>query len=118
MRSICPRLIVLLAEDDENDILFVRRALEKLGLVERLITVRDGAQVLAYFRALESGAIDPDHPAPDLLILDQNMPQVSGLDLLFWLRTQKRFESLPAMVLTTGLPPDRYKMLRRLGAVF
>src|SRR5690348_7667725 len=118
MTLIHPRLTVLLAEDDENDVLLIRRALEKLSVVGRLITVCDGEQVLAYFKAADIYADRQRFPAPDLLLLDHRMPRVSGLDVLFWLRTQSPFKRLPVLVLSVDLTPPETAILETLNAIY
>jgi CheY-like chemotaxis protein len=118
MTAIHPRLVVLLADDDENDVLFIGRALERLGVLDRLLTVADGEEVITYFRGLDAYSDRQKYPIPDLLILDHRMPKVSGLDVLFWVRTQKLFERLPILVFTTGLPADQLRILQTLRAVF
>jgi len=117
MTAIHPRLTVLLAEDDENDIVLIRRILEKLGLLSQLLTVADGEQALTYFRALSIQGDRNRYPWPELVLLDHRMPRVSGLDVLFWLRTQALFKHLPVLILSGGLNPQERSILQRLNAL-
>ena len=118
MKLFSKPLNVLLADDDDNDVLLIRRALMRLTKLDQFRTVSDGEQVIAYFRGAESFADRRTFPIPDLLILDHRMPRISGLDVLFWLRTQKPFERLPTLLFTTALAPAQLKILRSLRAVF
>ncbi len=109
-------LTVLLAEDDDNDVILIRRAFERLGLIRRLVAVADGEQIIPYLRAEGKYADRQSFPFPDLLLLDHRMPRLSGLDVLYWLRTEPRFERLPVLVLSNGLTPDESDLVKQLNA--
>ena len=53
---------------------------------------------------------------PDVLILDMNMPQVTGLDVLKWLRGTKRFKDLPIIVLSSEIQPQFIDSVVAAGA--
>jgi DNA-binding NarL/FixJ family response regulator len=57
-------------------------------------------------------------PLPRLLVLDQWMPRVSGVEVLSWLRGNTRFERLPVLVLTGGPPPDQIELTQRFKAAY
>jgi CheY-like chemotaxis protein len=104
--------IVLVADDDENDVLLLRRAFQKAGLSHTIVHVKNGQEAIDYLVAVGVNAKSP----PDLLLLDLKMPRMDGFDVLEWL--QSRAERLPLSVVvfsSSGLPRDREKV-EKLGA--
>ena len=109
-------LNVLLAEDDENDVILIRRAFKHLNCLGRLVVVPDGEQVLAYFQGEGKYSDRGSWPLPGVLVLDYGMPRLSGIDVLCWLRTEPRFSKLPVVLWSGGLPPAEHRMLSGLQA--
>jgi CheY-like chemotaxis protein len=107
---------VLLAEDDDNDVVLIRRALERAGTLRRLTVVEDGEQVIPYLLGLDKYADRRWFPFPNVVILDRRMRGLSGLDVLFWLRTEPRFKALPVLVLSNGFSPNELLIVERLNA--
>ena len=93
---------ILLAEDNENDILMMRRAFAQAAIPNPLFVVRDGQEAIDYLAGNGKYAERAAHPLPRLLLLDLRMPWMDGFDVLAWLRTQPRFNSLPVIVLTSS----------------
>ncbi len=79
-------MVLLLAEDDENDVVLFKRASEKAGLGIRLQRVSDGEEAIAYLRGLNAYEDRDLYPFPDLLILDLKMPRKTGFDVIEWVR--------------------------------
>lgn len=94
--------IILLAEDDENDIIFVTRALRKAMIFCPLYTVRDGDQAIRYLRGDGEYADRTRFPLPNLALLDIKMPRLTGLEVLHWLRTNSpdRLRRLPVIIMS------------------
>ncbi len=90
---------VLYAEDDDNDVFLLQRAFQKVKL-EGFQTVSDGQQAVNYLRACES---DPaKSPLLTLVLLDINMPFLSGLEVLTWIRGIPAFDLLPVWIFTSS----------------
>src|SRR5436190_21602940 len=106
MTDLPERLIVLLAEDDENDIFLAQRAFKRLGKGVRLLLVPDGDEVISYLRGDGKYAQRQSWPIPDVLFLDQSMPRISGTDVLCWIRNEPRFKALPVVIMSGGLSPS------------
>ncbi|HWH70972.1 MAG TPA: response regulator [Candidatus Sulfotelmatobacter sp.] len=95
---------ILVAEDEETDVLLLQIALKKAGLATELIVARDGQEAVDY---LSSAAVPPG-----LLLLDLKMPRLNGFDVLAWLETRPELKSLPVVVLSSSsLDTDTHKAL-------
>ncbi len=93
---------VLMAEDNEHDIIATKRAWKKSHVANPLKIVRDGEECLDYLykrgKYSEPGAA----PWPGILLLDIKMPKMDGLTLLKHIREDETFPRLPVIVLTTS----------------
>lgn len=94
-----PRLInVLLVEDDPGDVLMTREAFEEF-LNNRLDVVNDGVEAIAFLRRQEPYQ---DAPAPDLILLDLNLPRRDGREVLAEIKADPSLRHIPIVVLTTS----------------
>ena len=93
---------ILLAEDDPNDTLLIRRAFQKAGLGDCLKNVADGEQAIDYLRGVGQYADRAKYPLPFLLLLDLKMPGTNGFQVLQWLRSQTDLKRLLVVVLTSS----------------
>ncbi|MBD3221011.1 response regulator [bacterium] len=92
---------ILYAEDDPEDRLLVRDALAESRLANRLDTVTDGVELLAYLRREGKYADRPDE-LPGLILLDLNMPRMDGREALREIRADEALRRIPVVVLTTS----------------
>jgi len=90
---------VLLVEDDEGDILMTREAFEFHKIRNPLHVVTDGEQALHFMRRTGPFA---DAPRPGLILLDVNLPRLSGLEVLAALKQDPELAVLPVVMLTTS----------------
>jgi CheY-like chemotaxis protein len=90
---------VLLIEDDAADAMLVEEALVERGMTRSVNRVEDGVAALEYLR-------DTDNARPDLIVLDLNMPRMSGRELLAILKDDADLSAIPVVVLTTSGAPD------------
>ena len=93
---------ILLVEDNQDDIDLTLRALRQHKLISEVVVVKDGAEALDYLfaRGLYKGR-NPEE-VPQLVLLDVNLPKLSGLDVLKQLRQDARTKLLPVVMLTTS----------------
>lgn len=90
---------VLLIEDDMGDVELTEAALAKSKLKINLNVVNDGEEALAYLR--REGQYT-DAVRPNLIVLDLNLPGLSGLEILSAIRSDQRIKSIPVVILTTS----------------
>jgi|ERR1041385_2462589 two-component system response regulator len=107
---------VLIADDDRNDFLLVQLAFQKAGLPVTLSHVMNGQQVLDFIMGTGQFKDRPEKRLPDLLLLDLKMPLMDGFDVLTYLRTQPRLESLPVVVLSASQIDEDISRALKLGA--
>ncbi len=90
---------ILIAEDNEDDILLIREAFEEVKMVNQITVVKDGEEALAYLRGEEPYA---SAPLPGIVLLDINMPKKTGLEVLSEIKADHRFRALPVVMLTVS----------------
>lgn len=93
---------ILYAEDEETDAFFVERAFKQAGISQRLVVVRSGQEAIDYLAGRGDYADRARHPLPRLVLLDLNMPGVSGLEVLKWIRTTPAVCTLVTIMLTSS----------------
>src|SRR5438128_10999889 len=79
---------ILLVEDDEGDILLLRRAFRNARIANPLIEVRDGQAAIQYLSGDGDFAERTRYPLPFLILLDLRMPKLSGFEVLAWIRDE------------------------------
>ena len=94
--------VVLMAEDDEHDIVATKRAWKKHRIANPLFIVNDGEECLDFLRQRGKYS-DPDTaPQPGILLLDIKMPKMDGLTVLKHIREDKALHLLHVIMLTTS----------------
>jgi CheY-like chemotaxis protein len=89
-------LNILLVDDDEIDVMTVKRAFARANIANKLYVATDGIQALALLRA------DGIPASRRLILLDLNMPRMNGIELLREIRGDPALQSLTVIVLTTS----------------
>ncbi len=109
-------LEILLVEDNPADVRMTREALAASGVPHQLHVVRDGIDALSYLcRTVQS----EDAPKPDVVLLDLNIPRLSGHEVLGEIKRRDDLKHIPIVVLTCskaeqdmlksfGMQADRY----------
>jgi CheY-like chemotaxis protein len=94
-------LSVLLVEDSEPDAVLTQEAFESARIAVNLVVLKDGAAAIEFLDAAARG----DHPLPELILLDLNLPKVGGLEVLTHVKSHAKLKILPVIVMTTSTSP-------------
>lgn len=108
--------LVLYVEDEPDDVLFMSRAFKKAGLVNALRPAGDGREAIAYLAGEGVYADRGQHPLPTLVLLDLNLPVVSGFEVLKWLSGRPELKELPVVVFSSSERQEDKVKARKLGA--
>jgi CheY-like chemotaxis protein len=111
-----PAHAILLVEDNPADVQITQRALRDSGVPVQLIVVRDGQEAIDYLLREGVRGQEPSWRAPDLVLLDLNLPRLSGREVLERLRATTRFRAVPVVVLTTSSRPEDVRDMYAAGA--
>ncbi len=93
---------IVLVEDNPQDEMLTLRALRRANLVNHVQVVRDGQQAIDYLFREGEFADRPGVDLPAVIILDLNLPRVSGLEVLARLRADARTRLVPIVILTSS----------------
>jgi len=100
---------ILLVEDDNVDVMTVRRALKDLQVARQLVPAGDGEEALDYLR--NSG-----NAKPRIILLDLNMPKMNGTEFLKIVKADETLKKIPVIVLTTSSSEQDIVRSFELGA--
>jgi two-component system response regulator len=93
---------ILLVEDNSNDEELTLRALKRANIANEVIVVRDGAEALDYLFANGTYAGRDPAEVPQVVLLDLNLPKLSGLEVLQRIRADENTKYLPVVILTSS----------------
>lgn len=102
-------LYILLADDDADDRLFFKEAMEEINPDTLVSFVNDGSQLMYFLN-------QPGITLPDILFLDLNMPVKSGMDCLKEVRANRRFQDLVIVIYSTSGSEDDMQKAFAYGA--
>jgi two-component system, chemotaxis family, response regulator Rcp1 len=86
---------ILLVEDNEGDVILTREAFKDSKIKNHISVARDGEEALK--------TLYGQHPLPDLILLDINLPKVDGLEVLATIKQDDRLKAIPVIMLTTSM---------------
>lgn len=107
---------ILLVEDNEDDVLLMKRALKVAQVINPLFVVEDGQQAMDYLAGTGEYENRREFPFPQIVFLDLKLPIKSGHEVLEWIRQQSRFDGLVVIVLTSSGAQADLNKAYRLGA--
>jgi two-component system response regulator len=93
---------ILLVEDNPDDEALTFSALTKNNIGSHVVVAHDGAEALDYLFCTEQYSERDVNLDPEVVLLDLNLPKVSGLEVLHRLRTNERTKNLPVVILTSS----------------
>lgn len=107
---------ILLVEDNPDDEVLTRRALERNKIANAVNVVRDGAEALDYLFCRGHYAARDPADLPTVTLLDLKLPKIDGLQVLRQLRGNERTRLLPIVILTSSREEQDLINSYRLGA--
>jgi CheY-like chemotaxis protein len=107
--------VILMADDDPDDRLFVKEAVARLDICE-VRFAEDGEELLDYLNR-EGKYTDPQHaPQPDFILLDLNMPKKGGCEALAEIKSAPNLREMPVIIFTTSDQEEDRNNCRKAGA--
>ncbi|MGC9968077.1 MAG: response regulator [Syntrophobacteraceae bacterium] len=116
MGSRSPGLVVLMADDDEDDCFLVESAFREIGIDHDLRFVANGLELLDYLYNEGDFRDHEKYPKPDLILLDLNMPMMDGRQALKAIKADPRLWDIPILIFTTSREELDIELTRREGA--
>lgn len=105
-------LDILLVEDNPDDVSMTLEAFRRFNIANRIHIVSDGAEALEYLL----GDSAPSDQYPQLILLDLQLPKVSGFEVLRRIKRESRTRKIPVIVLAASQDSQDVAESRRLGA--
>lgn len=103
-----PPLHILLADDDMDDCLFFKDAVNELKLAVQLSTAHDGQQLMLQLQTIPV--------LPDVIFLDLNLPRKSGSECLTEIKNTPALKQIPIVIFSTSYDPEKANLLYDTGA--
>jgi CheY-like chemotaxis protein len=102
MKQSIEPIVILMADDDEDDRLLTRDALIESRVANDLRFVEDGEALMDYLQRRGQYADPATSPRPGLILLDLNMPRKDGREALREIKADPELRRIPVVVLTTS----------------
>ena len=109
-------IVILMADDDADDRLLAKDALNECKITNALHFVENGEELLEYLRQEGKYASLANTPRPGLILLDLNMPRKDGREALQEIKADPKLRSIPVVVLTTSKADTDISRIYELGA--
>ncbi|HZW48198.1 MAG TPA: response regulator [Microvirga sp.] len=90
---------ILLVDDNPGDIALTQEAFQECGLSANFLTASDGLEALAL---LSKSGIHAEVATPDFILLDLNLPRMSGREVLSYIKQSDRLKRIPTIILSTS----------------
>ena|SRR5688572_13583936 len=101
---------IFLAEDDADDRVFFEEALKEVTIPTQLTLARDGLELMSNLETLT------EHPPPQVIFLDLNMPRKNGFDCLKEIRETPKLKNIPIVIFSTSANSNAIESTYSLGA--
>lgn len=108
---IAKALNILLADDDKDDCIFVKEALDGLSISTNLTVVHDGEKLM---ELLTNSSVE----LPNILFLDINMPRKNGFECLAEIKQNSKLKAFPVVIFSTSYEQEMVNLLYESGAQY
>ena len=102
--------LILLADDDADDCMFFKNAIEELSIPAKIVAVHNGESAMDWLTSTET--------LPDVIFLDINMPCKNGAECLEEIKAIERLKNIPIVIISTSLENEIIVFLHKNGALF
>ena len=110
------KIVLVMVDDDEDDCILVQQSLTEACFQCTFRYVHSGSEMMEYLHQRGAYRDMGTAPVPDLILLDLNLPGMSGREALTRLKTDPRFRAIPVIILTTSREVEDVKICYDLGA--
>jgi CheY-like chemotaxis protein len=111
------KAVILYAEDEATDVMFLRRAIRKAALPIELLTVSDGKFLINWLSGAPPFDNRKAYPLPELIVTDLKMPLTHGFEVLRWIHHTRECYHIPVVVYSTSSFDGDIENSVRLGAM-
>ncbi|NES94581.1 MAG: response regulator [Desertifilum sp. SIO1I2] len=108
-------MTILIADDDEDDRLLLKEALEENALSHTLHFVEDGEELMNYLHRQGKYVSLSESALPNLILLDLNMPRKDGREALQEIKADPQLRRIPVVILTTSQAEEDIEQSYDLG---
>jgi CheY-like chemotaxis protein len=101
---------VFIVEDNDPDVFLVEEALRSQGISASMERCQDGEEAIAALAQMAEPGL------PDVIIIDLNLPKITGIEILKHARSLKQFDNVPVLILTSSQSKNDQALTLQLGA--
>ena len=95
-------ITILLVEDDQAHAEIVKRNLQEMRVVNKIIHMEDGQEALDFLYRKEPYENKEEYPDPELILMDLRLPKVDGIEVIKIIKSDPELKGIPLVVLTTS----------------
>ena len=107
---------ILIVDDDENDIFFVKRAFTEINIHCTFQILKNGQEVVDYLEGADEYGNREKYPLPMMILMDLKMPIMDGFQVLAWLRARDGLKVIPTIIFSSSDLPGDITRAYELGA--
>ena len=107
-------IVILMADDDDDDYLLTKKALKESKLLNTLVRVTDGEELLDYL--YKRGEYEKTAQRPGVILLDLNMPRKDGREALKEIKADEKLRNIPVVIFTTSSAEEDIYKTYQLGS--